>query len=334
MFEMLRLSNLKTTLKTLLLLQIIRTGLRMLLRKRRIERLIQIQGNNQVALITGGASGIGKQSVKLFVSKGWKVYAIDVNKTGLEDLATECQNESQLVTVRVDVTNKQECVDLHSLIAKDPLVEKQGLSCLVNCAGIAIPAPLLSLTDSQRDLQLDVNLLSPMRLVGMFKEMLATKGTGGSVVNVASTSGYTAWPWQGYYSTTKFALIGFTDTLRREALHSGVKLRAVSICPGAVETPLATTMTRRATKWVEENPGDLFISGAKASADFRNKLPEDYSVRAFFATPLDVAQAIYAAAVDPTPPAHDQVAGPGFALLQWLLVSLPFPLSDRLVNCV
>lgn len=177
-------------------------------------------------LITGASTGIGRACAELLSSAGFGVYACARKKSDLAELA----RIPGIEPVTLDVTSAKDVKAAAALVAR----RKTGLHGLVNNAGIAVAGPLIDLSDGDLLRQFDVNLFGVHRVTRAFLPLLME--SNGRVVMMSSDSGFFATPFFGPYCSSKFALEGYADSLRREMLLCGVKV--VIIQPGRVATPI------------------------------------------------------------------------------------------------
>lgn len=184
---------------------------------------------NKVAIVTGGASGIGEATVRLFLEEGCKVTVADVNQEALDAMSNE-YGESVL-TLTVDVSKPKE---VESMIQKT-VAHFGKLDILHNNAGIGGfgLVPDITVEEWKKVFSIDVE--------GVFygckyaiPEMI--KNGGGIIVNTASISGLGAEYAMATYNATKGAVINFTRTLAND--HGGDNIRANAVCPGPIATPL------------------------------------------------------------------------------------------------
>ncbi len=189
--------------------------------------------DNKVAVITGGAGGIGTATAHLFAEQGAKVVLIDVDETALKEVASgiaKVAPEAQVAWLAVDLGDEAsaKAVVGHAL-------ERFGrIDVLVNNAGLRSYEPLDGAKAETWDRLLSVNLLSYAYLVREALPALRKSGKG-SIVNISSTHAFNPRAGMGQYDVTKAGIISLTKTLAFEEAERGVRVNAV--CPGATLTP-------------------------------------------------------------------------------------------------
>jgi NAD(P)-dependent dehydrogenase (short-subunit alcohol dehydrogenase family) len=188
-------------------------------------------GNKKV-LITGGASGIGRSLALAFASEGASLLLVDVNQTGLEAVAGEIQSRGAEARWYVtDVSDSDEVARLYEKVSSDA----GAPDILVNCAGVAETAAIEEAPLEDWAHVLGVNLWGSINTLHYFLPDMYARGSG-HVANMASVAGLFSSAFQGLYVTSKFALVGLTETLRAEAAVHGVGVS--TICPGFINTPM------------------------------------------------------------------------------------------------
>lgn len=180
----------------------------------------------QWVLVTGAASGIGKATTILLSKKGFGVYAGDVSLGELNDL----RRENEIEPIRVDITNQLDVDQAFNFIEK----KRTGLFALINNAGIFIPGPLMALDIERLVEQYNVNVFGTHRVTKAFFPLLLS--SKGRIVNISSVAGYAATPFSGPYASSKHAIEGWSDSLRRELLSLDVKVIVVE--PALINTPI------------------------------------------------------------------------------------------------
>ena len=191
----------------------------------------------QLALITGASSGIGKATALAFAQAGINLALLSRSQDKLEQVAIAARELG--VTAEVFPCDMAELDQLRDRFAT--LADKLGrVDILVNNAGIGYINSLTdtSLADWERVFRLNVTSIFESTC-GILPHMRA-KG-GGLIINVSSIAGKQAFPNWGAYSASKFAIMGFSQTLAAEEKEHGIQV--TSICPGAVNTPIWETET-------------------------------------------------------------------------------------------
>jgi len=190
------------------------------------------------ALITGGTSGIGLAIARALVEDG---YDVTISSRGQEKVQA-ANEELSVHAVMADISKQEDC---ERLVAQHS-TRFGRIDVLVNSAGIGIGGRYEDLSIKHFDLQYAVNMRGLFIVTKLCLPQL--KESRGWIVNLASIAGTMPTPGLGTYGDTKAAVIHFTQTLNRELDADGV--RAVALCPGLVDTPMA--------KW-SGIPGDEMI---------------------------------------------------------------------------
>jgi len=186
--------------------------------------------NGKVAVVTGGASGIGKGIAEALASAGAAVTIADI------DLATATATAESLPTealaVEHDVRRAASCAALDAAVQ-----ERFGrLDVVVNNAGVGPnPGPMVDMTEEEWDRVMDVNVRGVFLTTRALAPRLIAQG-GGSIVNLSSVAGETGAAMISQYAASKFAVRGMTQCLAAELAPHGVT--ANTVCPGVVVTEL------------------------------------------------------------------------------------------------
>jgi len=187
---------------------------------------------NKVAVITGAASGIGKDIAMVFVREGAKVVIADLNQAGAEATATELGGPNKAMGVAMDVTNEDQ---VEAGMAK-AIKAFDGIDILISNAGIQTVMPLEQFDFAKWKQLLSIHLDGAFLTTRAALRQMYAQGRGGSIIYMGSVHSKEASALKGPYVTAKHGLIGLAKVVAKEgAAH---KVRANVICPGFVRTPL------------------------------------------------------------------------------------------------
>ena len=187
---------------------------------------------DKVALITGGASGIGREIARIYVEEGAHVVLGDRNGVLVTDAAKELGGAA--VAVEMDVTRE---TDVERAVAA--AVSRFGrLDIGVNCAGLGVSVPLTEQTEAQWDTVVDVCLKGVFLSVKHEARAMVAAGHGGAIVNIASINARQPGEGLSAYCAAKAGVEMLTRVAAMELGPHGV--RVVGIGPGLIDTPLST----------------------------------------------------------------------------------------------
>ena len=234
----------------------------------------------KVAVITGGANGIGKVTVNKFLNEGASVICWDINEDAGKKLLEE--NEGRpLKFQKVNTVNK---LEVDQAVA-ELISSHGGIDILINNAGITRDATLKKMTPVQWQSVLDVNLTGVFHCTQAISEHMVAQGSG-KIVNASSVVGLYGNFGQSNYVATKAGVIGLTKVWARELGRKGITVNAVA--PGFIATEMVDTIPEKVIADLESKtplgrlgkPGDIanayvflaseeasFINGATLSVD-------------------------------------------------------------------
>ena len=192
--------------------------------------------DGKVALVTGGASGIGKATVMAFARQGATVICADVNATAGEALMKE--GNGKIDFVAIDMA-KSESIRAG---AAEVLKRYPRLDILVNAAGWGDIQPYMQNTPEFINRVIAINLAGPAHLTqALLPPMIAANG--GKVINIASDAGRVGSSGETVYAGAKGGLIAFTKSLAREVARYSINVNCV--CPGPTDTPMLATRSEK-----------------------------------------------------------------------------------------
>jgi len=229
--------------------------------------------SSQVALVTGGARGIGRATVAALAGAGARVFLWDRDAAAVDEAVSLLAGQGLPVSgMAVDVTDR-EAVQL----AVQRLVEAHGrLDVIVNNAGITMDARLEKMTEAQFDTVLDVNLKGVFNVTQAAVAPMIAAGNGGVILNASSIVGRFGNFGQTNYAATKAGVIAMTQTWARELARHNIRVNAVA--PGFVLTDMTGKMPEKVLGMMAEktplgrlgSPDDiaaayLFLAGPGAT---------------------------------------------------------------------
>jgi 2-hydroxycyclohexanecarboxyl-CoA dehydrogenase len=246
--------------------------------------------SNRVALVTGGAQGIGKGIATTLGKEGFRVAVADLNLPVAEETAKEISAAGgEAIAVEIDVTSTD---SVRSAVATVE-AELGPIEVVVNNAGWDDFMPFVKTTEEFWDKILDINYKGALRVIHTVVPGMMERGFG-RVINIGSDAGRVGSSMEAVYSGAKGGIIAFTKTLAREVARKGVT--ANTVCPGPTDTPALR-------KFIEGAGGD---DAEKVVAGMTNAVPMKR-----LGTPEDVGPAVAFFASD----------GAGFVTGQTLSVS-------------
>lgn len=217
---------------------------------------MKLQG--KVAIVTGGAKGIGMEICKAFAQEGAQVIAADMG-----EMTYQMDN---VVFRKLNVTDTEGCKALF-----DEIISEYGkIDILVNNAGITKDAMTRKMTDEQWDAVINVNLKGVFNLTRYIGPQMEVQN-GGSIINISSVVGVFGNIGQANYAASKAGIIGLTMTWAKEFARKGAPVRVNAIAPGYVMTDILKTV-----------PEELLQSFAKLTMLGRLGQPEEIAKVALF----------------------------------------------------
>ena len=188
-----------------------------------------------VAVITGAASGIGAALAVNLARRGMHLALVDLDAAGLDAMAAQARTAGATVS-----THAMDVAD-HAAVAALPaavLATHGHVTALVNNAGVALGGLFEQVDAEDFDWLMDINFGATVRLTRAFLPVLAREGAA-QLVNVSSIFGIIAPPAQTAYSASKFAVRGFSESLRHELEMAGSPVGVTIVHPGGVRTAIS-----------------------------------------------------------------------------------------------
>jgi NAD(P)-dependent dehydrogenase (short-subunit alcohol dehydrogenase family) len=211
--------------------------------------------SGKTALVTGAASGIGRETALACAARGADLAICDIDDSGLKETEQHIRDLGRsVIAARVDVASAEAMTGFAAQVhAAVPAVDL-----LVNNAGVAIGASFLDTPLEEWEWILGINVRGVVHGCHAFVPRMVERGIGGHVVNVASAAGFYASESLSAYSTTKFAVVGFSESLHEELARH--RIGVTVICPGLINTPITRNARLHGNLGAGSQPREQMIS--------------------------------------------------------------------------
>jgi NAD(P)-dependent dehydrogenase (short-subunit alcohol dehydrogenase family) len=259
----------------------------------------------QVAIITGASSGIGRTCAEYLAQGGHIVYGC--SRSRLPEKPAYCQ-------MKLDVTDRE---SVRSLV-QEVVAREKRIDLLVNNAGFGIAGAIEECSEEEIRAQFETNFFGSLNMIRETVPQMRRAG-GGLIVTIGSIGGMAGLPFQGIYSATKFALMGLTESLRAEL--RPFNIRVAIVCPGDFKTGFTGNRRVCATS-LQDSPYVTPFSRAMAQVERDESHGAD---------PILVARLIEKIMGEKSPRVRYTVGKPEQTLFAKLLGVLPATLVNRIV---
>jgi short-subunit dehydrogenase len=213
----------------------------------------------KTVLITGASAGIGKETAKTLIGEGYTVYAAARRVERMDDL-----RKSGAVPLKMDITREDDLVAVVEQIEK----ESGGVDILINNAGFGLYGAIEETTIEDARYQFEVNLFGLARITQLVLPYMRTQKWG-KIINMSSTAGKCALPMGAWYTATKFAIEGWSDSLRFEVRQFNIDV--IIIEPGPIGTEFWSVYVNPMLERSGQGPyGEIANAMANWSLDRQN----------------------------------------------------------------
>ncbi|MBT2187342.1 SDR family NAD(P)-dependent oxidoreductase [Sphingobium nicotianae] len=208
----------------------------------------------KVAVITGGASGIGRALAEAMLAEGMQVMIADIEAGRLEQAATELG----VTGVPTDVSDP----DQVAALAGRAVAQFGTVHIMCNNAGIGPMAPVVDLTLRDWQWMIDVNIKGVVHGITHFLPILRANPEGGHFLNTGSMASMMPVPTLATYCTAKYGVLGLSEVLAMEMATAGEKIGVTVLCPGPVQTDLGSS-TRNRPAHLAGNLSDVLLEDSE-----------------------------------------------------------------------
>jgi NAD(P)-dependent dehydrogenase (short-subunit alcohol dehydrogenase family) len=251
---------------------------------------------NKIALVTGGAQGIGEAIVRAYAAEGARVVIADVVEDKAQSLARDLGNDA--LAVRLDVRDPASI----EATVKAAVERFGGIDILVNNAAVFDMQPLLEATEASFDRQFAINVKGLFFMLQAVAKQLVEQGRGGKIINMSSQAGRRGEPLLPVYCATKAAVISLTQSVGLDLIKHGIYVNLTqsvgldlikhgiyvnAIAPGVVDTPMWDEVDALFAKYEGLAIGQKKRQVGEAVPLGRMGRPEDYGAPAVFLASSD-----------------------------------------------
>ena len=241
----------------------------------------------KVAVITGGASGLGRAMAERFARAGMSIVLADVEPNALAKAEAEMKAAgAKVIGVRTDVSKAAEV----EALAQKTLAAFGAVHLLANNAGVAEGGNVWDNTVADWEWVLGVNMWGVIHGVRVFTPIMLAQGSEGHIVNTASVAGLISPPGMGIYCVSKHAVVTLSECLHHDLAQKTNKLKCSVLCPAYVPTGIADSGRNR--------PAELSQTRQKSAADLALDASLKKAVQSGKLSAADVAEKVYEAVRD------------------------------------
>jgi short-subunit dehydrogenase len=192
---------------------------------------------NKVAAVTGAGSGIGQQLAVLLAKQGCHLSLSDVNEQGLVETVEKLKDSNVRVTIKkLDVSDRIAMKEW----AEETVKDHGSVNMIFNNAGVALASTVEGASYEELEWIVNINFWGVVYGTKEFLPLIKKTGEG-HIINISSLFGLTAQPTQSGYNATKFAVRGFTESLRQELDMENCGVSALCVHPGGIRTNIANS---------------------------------------------------------------------------------------------
>jgi NAD(P)-dependent dehydrogenase (short-subunit alcohol dehydrogenase family) len=239
-----------------------------------ISKEANMKLKDKVAIVTGGARGIGEAIVRAYAAEGAHVVIADIETAKAQGLASELGAKG--LAVQLDVRDSK---SISALIATT-VSKFGGVDILVNNAAIFDMAPILEVSEASFDNQFAVNVKGLFFTLQAVASQMAAQGRGGKIINMASQAGRRGEALVAVYCATKAAVISLTQSAGLGLIKHGINVNGIA--PGVVDTPMWDQVDSLFAKYEKLPVGEKKRQVGAAVPAGRMGTPDDYRGVAIF----------------------------------------------------
>lgn len=240
---------------------------------------------DKVAVITGGARGIGLAIAQRYLHEGACVVVADIDTSSIDSAVAQLNSEAnasgRVLGVTLDVCDRDSVATMIRTVTD----QCGGIDILVNNAAVFDMAPVLEVTEASYDKQFNVNVKGLFFTLQAVAQSMVDRGKGGKIINMASQAGRRGEPLVSMYCATKAAVISLTQSCGLALIKHGINVNGIS--PGVVDTPMWEDVDALFARYEGRPLGEKKRLVGEAVPYGRMGLPDDHTGAAVFLASSD-----------------------------------------------
>lgn len=282
--------------------------------------------HQKYVLITGTSSGIGAATVKLLADSGYTVFAGVRTEKAMQKW--QQNNHPHIIPLLLDVTQTEAITNAYQKVTET--VGEDGLFALINNAGNCIGVPTELFEEAAAKLLMETHFWGMAKLckafIPLLRKHVQASGSGARIINVGSTGSISSFPFIQFYNAAKFAILGFTESIRFELAPQNIYCSA--ILPGAVKTGIwnrAEESIKTSLQQFSSECAHLYQDNIVSALQLSNKL-ENKGVSP------EAAALVYKKVLESPQPRLKYFIGADSKLMHWMVRYLPDALRHGIIN--
>lgn len=234
---------------------------------------------DRIAIVTGGAGGIGRAIAERYLAEGARVVVADIDQTTIDETVSDLQqthDDTRILGLHLDVCDRTSIAQLVTTVKE----VWGGIDILVNNAAVFNMAPVLEVTEESYDRQFNVNVKGLFFTLQAVARVMKDSGRGGKIINISSQAGRRGEALVSMYCASKAAVISLTQSCGLDLIKYGINVNGIA--PGVVDTPMWEEVDALFARYENRPRGEKKRLVGEAVPFGRMGRPDDHTGAAVF----------------------------------------------------